>query len=523
MKDKILALDLGSTGIKVAIFNADAVLLGSKYGEYMTEYPGPNMALQSPDDWWEYFCEASKALLRENNIDADEIACIAPSGQMSALIPIDKDQNLLMNPCQIWADMRTTEQVREIAEANGGQENVYYHTGIGLTEETFTGYKILWFRENLPELFEKTALYLQPKEYIGMKLTGNTATDPSDASETVMMDIKNKTWSKKILSDIGITEAQLPPIKKSYDLLGYVTKEAALEAGLAEGTPVCVGGGDVAIATLGAGVSRPGEAYMYIGSGSWVGMSSEKPVLDYEKRVACIRSTTTEGYVPHEVGFSGGLSQQWARELINNIPGIGSKMTYEQMNQMAADSSVGASGLIFLPYLRGGGAPTQNINARGGFIGLEPRHSYGDMCRSILEGVAFLLRESLETLDELSQEEIKEVYLIGGGSKGELWKQIIADVIQRPVVCTSMKQEANTWGAAKLGGVCVGLWKDFEEAQALVKRESVSYPDPSVKELYDSLYKVFLDTYDSLVPVFDKLAECRLSIDNYVKQNTSVK
>ena len=140
------------------------------------------------------------------------------------------------------------------------------------------------------------------------------------------------------------------------------------------------------------------------------------------------------------------------------------------------------------------------------------------MCRAILEGVAFILRESLETLDGLSQEEIKEVYLIGGGSKGSLWKQIIADVIQRPVVCTSMKQEANTWGAAKLGGVCVGLWKSFDEAQEMVRRESVSYPDPDKKELYDALYRVFLHTYDSLVPVFDELAECRLMIDRYVRE-----
>ena len=518
MKDKIMALDLGSTGIKVAIFDKEANILGSKYGEYKTEYPGPNMALQSPKDWWIYFCQASKALLEENQIDPAEIACIAPSGQMSALIPIDQTGELLMDPCQIWADMRCTDQVREIAEKNDGQENVYNHTGIGLTEETFTGYKILWFRENMPELFEKTALYLQPKEYIGMKLTGKVATDPSDASETVMMDIKKRTWSRKILSDIGIDETKLPEIKKSYDLLGYVTEQAAKETGLVPGTPVCVGGGDVAIATLGAGVSKPGEAYMYIGSGSWVGMCSEMPLLDYEKRVACICSTTTDGYVPHEVGFSGGLSQQWARELINKIPEIDHKITYEEMNRLAESSSVGASGLIFLPYLRGGGAPTQNINARGGFIGLEPRHDYGDMCRAILEGVAFILRESLETLDGLSQEEIKEVYLIGGGSKGSLWKQIIADVIQRPVVCTSMKQEANTWGAAKLGGVCVGLWKSFDEAQEMVRRESVSYPDPDKKELYDALYRVFLHTYDSLVPVFDELAECRLMIDRYVRE-----
>lgn len=518
-KDKIMALDLGSTGIKVAIFDSKANILGSVYGEYKTYYPGPNMTLQSPTDWWNYFCDASKKLLEENHISPDEIACVAPSGQMSALIPIDKDGKLLMDPCQIWADMRATAQVKEVAKAFDGQENVYYHTGIGLTEETFTGYKIMWFRQNMPELFQQTACYLQPKEYIGFKLTGELATDFSDASETVMMDIQNRTWSKKVLDIIGIREDLLPPIRKSSDLLGYVTEDAARATGLRPGTPVCVGGGDVAIAASGAGVSKDGECYLYIGSGAWVGMCSDKPMLDFEKRIACVCSTTTEGYTPHVVGFSGGLSQQWARELINTIPGIGYNITYNRMDELAAESTIGASGLIFLPYLRGGGAPTQNINARAGFVGLEPRHTYGDICRSILEGVAFILREMVSFLATQTQTEIKEVYLIGGGAKGKLWKQIIANVLQLPVVCTTMKQEANTWGAAKCGGVCVGLWKDFEEAQALVRRESVSMPDPSTKQIYDKLYDAFLTAYEQLIPTFDKLADCRMMIDEFHKGN----
>ncbi|WP_186566061.1 xylulokinase [Lawsonibacter celer] len=513
MKDKIMALDLGSTGIKVAVFDAQANILGSVYGEYKTEYPGPNMTLQSPTDWWNYFCDASKKLLAEHHISPDDIACVAPSGQMSALIPLDRDGTLLMDPCQIWADMRTTPQVREVAERFGGQEKVYYHTGIGLTEETFTGYKILWFRQNMPELFQKTAYYLQPKEYIGYKLTGQMATDFSDASETVMMDIKNRIWSKEILDIIGIDPSVLPPIRKSSDLLGHVTAAAAAATGLREGTPVCVGGGDVAIAASGAGVSRDGECYLYIGSGSWVGMCSDQPMLDYQKRIACICSTTTEGYTPHVVAFSGGLSQQWARELVNTIPGSDLKITYDRMDELARQSPIGAGGLIFLPYLRGGGAPTQNINARAGFVGLEPRHTYGDICRAILEGVAYIMREMVDILAAQTKTEIREVYLIGGGAKGSLWKQIIANVLQLPVVCTTMKQEANTWGAAKCGGVCVGLWKDFDQAQALVRRESVSIPDPAVKPIYDKLYDVFLTTYEQLIPVFDKLADCRLAID----------
>ncbi len=518
MKNKIMALDLGSSGIKVTLFDNQSHILGSSYKEYNTWYPGLNMTLQSPTEWWEYFCNASKELLESTNTSPDEIACVAPSGQMSALIPLDKDGKLLMDPCIIWADMRTTEQVKRIAKDMGGQDKVYEMTGIGLTEETFTGYKIAWYKENMPEEFSKTTLYLQPKEYIGFKLTGNTATDFSDASESAMMDIKNKTWSDEMLKHIGISKDVLPEIKRSTDLLGHVTAEAAIASGLKEGTPVCVGGGDVSIAAAGAGIGAPGSAYLYIGSGSWVGISSQKPLLDYQNKIACLCSLTGDSYVPHLVGFSGGLSHLWARDLINTIDYLNDKISYDDIEKLAVSSGVGAHGLIFLPYLRGGGAPTQNINARGSFVGLEISHNYGDLCRSIMEGVAFILREMLEILDRTNGEKITDIKLIGGGAKSPIWRQIIADVIQKPICCTSMKQEANTWGAAMCGGICAGLWKDFDEAQNLVTIESVNEPNPDVKPIYDRLYKNFLDAYYALTPVFDDLAESRVLIDQYTKE-----
>ena len=518
MKDKIMALDLGSTGIKVTIFDAEANILGSRYGEYVTLYPGINMALQSPVQWWEYFCRASGELLDGLGIRPEEIACVAPSGQMSALIPMDGSGGLLMDPCLIWADMRTTEQVKRVAVAYGGQDRVYDMTGIGLTEETFTGYKIAWLRQYEPEIYDKTACFLQPKEYIGFRLTGNMATDYSDASETAMMDIRNRTWSRDMLRLMDVDASKLPPIKRSHDLLGYVTEEAARESGLAAGTPVCVGGGDVSIAASGAGIGTEGSCYFYIGSGSWVGIASREPILDYSQRIACLCSASGDGYSPHMMGLAGGLCHQWARNLFNNIPGMDQAVDYGVIEACVNRSPLGAKGIIFLPYLRGGGAPTQNINARGAFIGLEARHDYNDMCRSIMEGVAYILREMLEVLDQKGSAGIREVILIGGGAKSRAWRQIIADVIQRPIVCTAMKQEANTWGAAKCGGVCAGLWKSFEEAQALVKVEDVTLPRPGTRVVYDRMYKAFLHAYESLVPVFDELAQCRLKTEEFLKE-----
>lgn len=519
MKNKIMALDLGSSGIKVTIFDDQSNILGSCYKEYNTWYPGLNMTLQSPSEWWEYFCTASKELLETAHIAPEEIACVAPSGQMSALIPIDASGKLLMDPCLIWADMRTTEQVKRIADEMGGQDKVYNLTGIGLTEETFTGYKIAWYKENMPDEFCQTSMYLQPKEFIGFKLTGNIATDFSDASETAMMDIENRTWSEKMLEHIGITKEVLPEIKKATDLLGHVTQEAAAASGLKEGTPVCVGGGDVSIAAAGAGIGAPGSAYLYIGSGSWVGVSSKEPLLDYQNKIACLCSLPGDSYVPHLVGFSGGLSHLWIRDIINGLDCFEEKISYDEIERLVEESGIGAHGLVFLPYLRGGGAPTQNINARGSFIGLEISHNYGDMCRSIMEGVAFILREMLEILDRINADKITDIKLIGGGAKSKIWRQIISDVIQKPVYCTRMKQEANTWGAAMCGGICVGLWKDFDEAQNLVTVESVNEPNPGAKEVYDQLYQTFLKSYDALTPIFDDLAESRVLIDQQSKED----
>ena len=517
-KDKILALDLGSTGIKVTVFDRGANILGSRYGEYQTLYPGINMVLQSPTEWWRYFCDATKDLLHALKISPQEIACVAPSGQMSALIPIDEEGELLMDPCLIWADMRVSEQVQEVAEGYGGQDKVYDRTGIGLTEETFTGYKIKWFHKEMPALYARTRYFLQPKEYIGFRLTGNVATDYSDASETAMMDIRERTWSEDMLRLMDIDREKLPPIKHSWDALGKITKEAAKECGLAEGTLVCVGGGDVSIAASGAGIREEGSCYFYIGSGSWVGISSKEPLLDYRHRIACLCSVSGDGYFPHMIGLAGGLSHQWARNLFNDIPGVKGNVDYGMIEGCVARSAIGANGLLFLPYLRGGGAPNQNINARGAFIGLEARHTYDDLCRSIMEGVAFILREMLEVLDQKCSAQIKEVILIGGGAKSAAWRQIIADVIGRPIICTSMKQEANTWGAAKLGGICAGLWESFEEAEKLVKVESVTRPRQETKGVYDGMYQAFFNAYEHLVPTFEELARCRVEIEDLSKE-----
>lgn len=509
MSRKILALDFGSTGVKITLFDESANIVGSKYREYKTYYPQPNYVLQSPAEWWKCFCDATKELFAASGVNPGEVACVAPSAQMSTAIPIDKNGNVLVDPCWIWADMRSTEQVERITSEFGGKEKFYGITGGGMNEETYTGFKIAWIKEKMPDLYNNTYKFLQVKEFIGWRLTGCMATDFSDASECAMMDIKRKDWSDDILKSIGVSLDKLLPIKRSYDLLGTITKEAALETGLIEGTPVCVGGGDVSIASAGAGIAGEGESYIYIGSGAWMGVYSNQPIFDYKTRMVNLCDISGEGYLPHLLGYCGGIAHRWVRDLINNAEGLEGQMNYDKIDSYLSKSPAGSKGLMFMPFLRGGGAPYNNLNARGCFLGIDLSHNYYDMCRSIMEGTAYVLREMLETLEAFSGKQMHKVILIGGGSKCDEWRQIIANVFQRPISCTTMKQEANSWGAAICGGVCAGLWKDVKAAQSLVKVVSVNEPDKQMAGVYNKLYETFKSSYKCLVPAFDDLAGAR--------------
>ncbi len=505
---KIMALDIGTTGIKVSIFDEKGVSLGSEYREYPSFYPKDTYVEQKPDDWWEAFCDISQTLLKIKGIEAKDIVAVAPSGQMSTAIPMDKDGNLLLSPVFIWADMRTGKQVQEVCDKLGGFDAFYNITAAGLATETYSAFKIAWLRDNMPEILEKTDKFLQAKEYVGYRLTGEMATDYTDASDTGMLDYRTLDWSPEILKAIGITRDKLPPIRKSSDILGKVTAEAARKTGLLEGTPVVVGGGDVSIAAAGAGVVQEGMCYFYIGSAMWTGVYSAKPISDLPSRMLGLASATGKGYTPHHIVFGGGVCYQWVRDLIK-IPGLEGNITYGTLDELAGNTEPGANGLIFLPYMRGGGAPHHNPKARGAFIGMGLNHTYGDIARSVMEGIGFGLREMIEIFDA----PISQVRMIGGGSKSDAWRQIVADITGKEVTITTLTQETNAWGAALCAGVGVGLWPDFTVTDKLIQVVDTVKPRSEYREVYDKMFVAFKDAYKALVPTYAALAEVRKGED----------
>ena len=358
-------------------------------------------------------------------------------------------------------------------------------------------------------MYEQTDKFLQVKEFIAWKLTGELATDYTDASECAMMDIGRKTWSDDILRAIGVGREKLLPIRRSYDLLGTVTKEAARRTGLKEGTRVCVGGGDVSIAAAGAGVSGEGDGYIYIGSGAWTGIYSTEPRFDFPARMVILCDLSGEGFVPHQMGYCGGIAHRWMRDTANGIAGLSGKVGYREIEDMVCSSPAGAKGLLFLPFLRGGGAPYNELDARGGFLGFDLSHDYADMCRAVMEGTAFVLREMISKMECSAGIRLHQVTLIGGGSLSACWRQILADVIKRPITCTTMRQEANAWGAAICGGVCVGLWKDIPAAQSLVHVTSVNEPDQKLEGLYDEMNEAAKQAFLGNIDMFHTLARLR--------------
>lgn len=507
MKRFILAHDLGTTGDKATLFDGDGRLVASSFGSYETAHPQPTWAEQDPQDWWRAVGLATGELLAKSNVSPQEIAVVGFSGQMMGCLPVDADGRPLRQ-CIIWADQRAIRQAAFLAE-HVGEERVYRITGHRISP-TYSASKILWIRENEPDVFARTAKFLHVKDYIAYRMTGAFVTDRSDASGMNLYHLEGGAWSDDILNAVDLDPHRLPEIHNSTDVVGEITKEAAAQLGLAAGTPVVIGGGDGASAAVGAGAVMQGPAYNYIGSSSWISFAAPHPIYDPGRRIFNWAHMVPQMFAPCGTMQAAGGSYQWLRRQVcwseSREADERGEDVYELMNRRAAESVPGAHGLLFLPYLQGERSPHWNPNARGGFVGLQVTHTRADLIRATLEGVSMNLRTILQSfLDADAQ--IQEVILIGGGAKGRLWRQLLADVFGRPTLRPRLLEEATSLGAAVAAGVGVGLFRDFSIARQCIEIVDRHNPDPEAQAVYDRLYPIFRQTYDALVPIFDQLHE----------------
>ncbi|PWH16107.1 MAG: xylulokinase [Ardenticatenia bacterium] len=505
MKRYILAHDLGTTGNKATLFDAEGTMLASAFSGYETFHPYGHWAEQEPEDWWRAVIETTQKLLADARVAPQDVAVIGFSGQMMGCLPVDAHGRPLRR-CIIWADQRAVEQADRLAAALG-EEQVYRITGHRISP-TYSGAKIMWVRDHEPDVFAQAYKFLHVKDFVAMRMTGAFVTDRSDASGMNLYHLEEGRWSHTILEAVQLDEGLLPEVHDSTDVVGELTAAAAEALGLVPGIPVVIGGGDGASAAVGAGAIEEGPAYNYIGASSWISFASRRPIYDAGRRIFNWAHMVPGMFLPCGTMQAAGGSYQWLRRQVCWYEAKEAEQkrmdVYEVMNQRAEQSPPGAHGLIFLPYLQGERSPHWNPKARGGFIGLQITHTRADMIRAVLEGISMNLRTILLSFLEAGAR-IDEVTVIGGGAKGKLWRQILADVYGRPVLRPRLLEEATSLGAAVAAGVGVGLFRDFNVVHELLEIVDRHTPSPDAQAVYEHLYPVFLAAYDALVPVFDRL------------------
>jgi xylulokinase len=503
----ILAHDLGTTGDKASLYDGAGKVLSSSFDGYATQLPDVNWVEQNPEDWWQAVCVSTKKLLSAARVQPRDIACIVFSGQMMGCVAVDRQARPLRNAI-IWADQRAVAEAEMLRNGVGG-EAVYRITG-HRASPSYSAAKILWVRNHQPELFTRAYKFLHAKDFIVARLTGNFVTDYSDASGMNLYDLKTKNWSAPILEVLQLDSEYLPELHASTDVVGEVLPRVAEEVGLAAGTPVVIGGGDGSCAAVGAGVVREGCAYNYIGSSSWIGIATREPIFDPTLRTFTWAHLVPDMFTPTGTMQSAGGSYQWLRDtfcpLEKETATQRNISPYELMNLEAEQSPPGARGLLFLPYLLGERSPRWNPKARGAYLGLTMQHNRADIIRATLEGITLNLRVILEAFQSQGAR-IEAMRVIGGGARSRVWRQIMADIYNIPILRPNLLEEATSLGAALAGGIGVGLFKDFTLAEKLTPILDTVEPNPGVQPVYDRMYRIFNQAYDALVPLYEALAE----------------
>jgi xylulokinase len=501
MTKYLLAHDIGTSGDKATLFTTDGELVDSKTSPYKTIYPKHNWAEQNPEDWWSAVCSSTQELIK--NIEPGDVAVISFSGQMMGCLCVDVKGTPLRNSI-IYCDQRGEKEVEIIKEKIDPFE--FYNVTGHRISAVYSIEKLLWIKNNQPDIFRNTHKMLNAKDFIIHKLCGEYVTDHSDASGTNAYDLAKRDWSEVILEASGIDRSKLPDIYPSTHVVGTVSKGAEKETGLKFGTPIVVGAGDGSAVAVGVGCIKPGSAYTYLGSSAWVGTAANEALIDER-----MRTMTWAHAVPDLFHLTGsmqaaGTSYQWVKDEIclfetkqaqeNHVD------PFDMINAEIALSVPGANGIIFLPYLMGERSPHWNPNAKGAFIGIKLANKRQDILRSVLEGISFNLNLILNIFK--SKIDVNEMTLVGGGAQADVWQQIIADIFETKTLIPNHMEEATAIGAAVIGGVGVGSLHGFNEIKKFISITKTIEPKNENREIYRRTADFFIETYNALVDVFDK-------------------
>ncbi len=500
MKPYLLGIDIGTSACKLAVFDRNGQTAAMTNEAYPVYYPHEGWAEQDPEEWYEAVCRACRRMLSENGIAPEEIAGVGIDGQSWSAIPVDREGNVLART-PIWMDTRSQDICDRLNDKIGAEE-IFAVAGNSL-QPSYTTAKILWFRENMPEVYQKTDRILQSNSFIAYRLTGELSHDMSQGYGVHCFDMRSGQWDDAMCEKLEIPREFLPEITACDQVIGTVTKKAAELSGLAAGTPVVAGGLDAACGTLGAGVIHPGETQEQGGQAG--GMSICMDTYKADPRLI-LGYHVVPGQWLLQGGTTGGggvmrwFEQEFAGEerLLSQTTGISS---LESLNRIAEAVAPGCDGMVFLPYMAGERSPIWDPKAKGVFYGLDFSKTKGHFVRACMEGVAFALRHNLDTASEAGAE-VEVLRAMGGSANSLLWTQIKADVAGKPIIVPA-SDTATTLGAALLAGVGTGYYKDYEEAVHLTVRETRRHePDPEKAEVYERMYRTYRDLYGALKALF---------------------
>ena len=493
-----LGIDTSTTSSKALLIDEQGNVVAVASNPHTLQTPRALWSEQNPREWWEAVSASIRSVLEKAGIRGEGVSAVGLTGQMHGLVLLDEAGNVL-RPAILWNDQRTQSQCDAIHRIIGREKFIQITGNVALTG--FTAPKILWVKENEPEVFAKAKHVLLPKDYVRYQLTGEYAMDKADGAGTVLFDLKSRDWSDEVLSVLEIPREWMPRTFEGTEFTGYVTEEAASLTGLKAGTPVAAGGGDQAAGAVGVGAVEPGIIGLTVGTSGVVFATTPSALIEPEGRLHAFCHAVPGMWHFMGVMLSAAGSLQWYRDT------LAPNASFDDLLKEAEEIPAGSEGSQFLPYLSGERTPHPDPLARGAFIGLTLRHNRAHMTRAVLEGVAFGLKDSFTLIQNAGLGEITQVRGSGGGTKGALWRQIMASVLEAELV-TVNTTEGGAYGAALLAGVGAGAWSDVVSAcKACIKITGSTQPDASQTEAYEKAYTIYRELYPALRASFTELGK----------------
>ena len=505
MQRLMIGVNVGTSAAKCIVMDDRGAVLSSAVQEYPLYTPRAGWAEQDPEDWWNAVVHGLQKILRQ--VPKEKLSGISFSGQMHGLVALNENHQVLRPAC-LWCAQRTEEECRYIEEQAGGLEGLLQFTNNRMLTG-YTGGKLLWLKNHEPENYDRMVTFICPKDYIRLKLINEAAMDVSEASGTGFFDTRNRRWSEELIRRAGLRREIFPPVYESIDECGRIGRAVSDLTGLPEGLPVYCGGGDAVVQTTGTGLLEPGTIGVVIGTAGNVSMGLDHFYPNPQGNLQMFCNNEPGRYHAFGCNLTAGGAYRWYRDVLSEArvqEALDRKVNvYDLLGQEAAQSVPGANGVIFTPYLTGERCPYPDPNARASFYGLSLRTTRADITRSVLEGVVYSMKQIIDIMSAFSPGE--KVIASGGGSVSALWRQIMADVFDLPVLTVSGAAEGGAYGAAMIAGVGSGVYGNLTEACTILKKETETEPDPSSQEAYRHCFEIFSRLYPTLKPVYDLSAK----------------